>query len=303
MHEPISKLYNEYLYIENMSTVQMAIKKVLFLGQKPVCEAAWEMIQERDDKILDIVGVVTNKSADSVWWSSNRIARNVTGIPVIDNADRNSELILDVIDQQDVDLIISVHHPWILPAEILAAVDYNAINFHNGKLPKYKGYNPVNHAILNQDTEFGSTAHWMTDDVDDGNKIYEASFPIAPDDTAVSLYAKENNAALALLEHIFDDLAADTELPSRPLPEGGNFHSRASIDGLNEIEHADSPELDRKSRAFFFPPFEPAYIQQGENRHHILPDGAYDLLTKFGTNVRDLHEHMRETVDPVLEIN
>ncbi len=39
--------------------------------------------------------------------------------------------------------------------------------------------------------------------------------------------------------------------------------------------------MDKKARAFFFPPFEPAYLRRGENKYYVLPEevrGYLDLV-------------------------
>nr|ABQ76011.1 WbcV protein [uncultured haloarchaeon] len=252
----------------------------LFLGQKPTGEAAWRTLQRLNDGSIEIAAIATNTSPADVWWGSAEIYDTAgSEIPIIGSTERNNHQLLEIIENKGVDLILCVHHPWILPGSILEAVDYNAVTIHNAPLPEDKGYNTVNHAILNGDDQFSSSALWMAEEVDSGDLIYEGTFSIESDETAISLYIKAHYAAIAIFGQVITDLIADRPLPAKSMTKEGTFYPRESIEGLRQIEAPDSLELKQKSRAFFFPPFEPAYVQYGTNRYHVVPDGAYDKLT------------------------
>jgi len=61
------------------------------------------------------------------------------------------------------------------------------INFHPGPLPEYKGRNLCYHAIMNGETEFGATIHYMDENFDTGDIIEVRKFDITPDMTAEDL--------------------------------------------------------------------------------------------------------------------
>ena len=55
----------------------------------------------------------------------------------------------------------------------------------------------------------------------------------------------------------------------------GQYYRRNSIEGLKRIEDpCDADEVDRKCRAFYFPPFEPAHFEKGGRRFYVLPEGT-----------------------------
>lgn len=255
----------------------MTRPRVLFLGQKPFGEAAWERLREDGGGAVEVAAVVTNFSADAagVWWGSRRIADTAAGMPVIDNAERNEAALAEVILRYHIDLILCVQHPWVLSPVVLKLVDYRALNFHNAALPRYRGYNAVNHALLDRADRFTCTVHWMADEVDAGDMALECSFPIDPAETALSLYAKAHHAGLRLFDEVLAHLRDGRELPRRSMSAGGCFYGRRSIDRLREIRDPASPELALKARAFFFPPFEPAYVIAGGRCHYVLPPEAW----------------------------
>jgi hypothetical protein len=61
----------------------------------------------------------------------------------------------------------------------------------------------------------------------------------------------------------------------------GRFYSRHSIDTLREIKGLH--ELDVKSRAFFIPPFEPAFVLMNGRKVYVLPETLFNLGFKVGS--------------------
>jgi methionyl-tRNA formyltransferase len=201
-------------------------------------------------------------------------------------------MLVDTIKRYRVDTILCVQHSWILSSEVLAAVDYNALNFHNAKLPEYRGYNAVNHAILNRDEQFTCTAHWMTDKVDQGDIAYEVVLNISCDENALSLYAKCYHAGLLLFDKVLSDLCNLHSIPHRSMVGQERFYSRYSIDNLREIK--DLYELDVKSRAFYLPPFEPAFVLIKGRKVYVLPEILPNLGFKVG-NLKMLAQAVKAT--------
>ncbi len=267
------------------------MKKVLFLGQRPLGEACFDIALNVEG--IEIVAVASNKSAE-VWWESNAIYKRATerGIPFMDNEFRNNDAIMAAIRSLGVDMIISVQHCWILTNEILSAVNGQAFNLHMAKLPQYKGHYPFVHAILNDEREYSVTLHWMTPKVDYGDIAYEATFPIEPKDTAFDLYHKACDASIAIFRHLVGDVARARTPPAREMSGFHRFYSRNSLRDIEQvIDLTDKDEIDRKSRALFFPPFTPAYAMIGGKRIYLLPQRLEDAtecnLCRYGEPKND----------------
>ncbi len=248
--------------------------RILFIGQKPVGEAAWLRLRQAETAELEVVALCSNESAETVWWRSNAVFETRGDRRFVDAARRDDEAIRSAIDDLGVTLIVVVQYPWVLPPDVLERVDYNALVVHNARLPDYGGHNAVNHAILNGDATFACMALWAADEVDAGEIALTTEFAIDPAETALSLYGKAHHAALFLVDEIIRRLASGEELPRRRLEGDVRFHRRDSIEALRELESADPVEVDRKSRAFFFPPFEPAYVRIAGRKAYVLPESA-----------------------------
>lgn len=250
------------------------MKKILFLGQKPIGEKCFQYLINNLQENFKVCGVVSNQSKDEVWWKSNRIYEyaQMHQITFIDNAKRNNKYIHTLILEEQIDIILSVQHSWILPAYIIEAVNHTAFNLHNAKLPDYKGHNICSHAILNGETEYTSTIHWLIKEVDMGDIAYEKSFPILPDDTAKTLYDKAQNAGFEAFKEMMQDLNHGITPPRHKISGEGTFYSKKSIESLKKIiDINNSEEVDKKARAFYFPNFEMAYFELANKKYYVLP--------------------------------
>ncbi len=247
----------------------------VFLGQKPIGERCFARLRACAGRIR-LVGAVSNIGSDAPynWWKSDAIHRACMrdGIPFVSNERRNEEALAELIGAHGANAIISVQHPWILSAAILKLVGFRAFNLHNAKLPDYRGYNSISHAILNGDQTYTSTIHWMAETVDTGDIAFEETVAIESDDTARSLYDRACAAGERGFERLIDHLQRGADIPRVPIAGEGRFFGRRSLDALREVvDPGDPREVDRKTRAFHFPPFEPAYCTVDGARRYLIP--------------------------------
>ena len=64
------------------------------------------------------------------------------------------------------------------------------INCHAGKLPFYRGRNVLNWVLINDETEFGITVHYIDEGIDTGDIINQKTFPISDNDNYHSILQK-----------------------------------------------------------------------------------------------------------------
>jgi len=83
----------------------------------------------------------------------------------------------------------------ILPKKLYVLPPYGSINIHGSLLPRYRGAAPINHALLNGETETGLTSFFLTDRVDQGNIIHQVATSIGPDENFTSLYNRLSEMA------------------------------------------------------------------------------------------------------------
>jgi len=99
----------------------------------------------------------------------------------------NSAQFLESIYSHNCDLFVSMSFDQILRKELYAYPPLGTINCHAGKLPFYRGRNILNWALINDETEFGITVHYVDDGVDTGDIVMQRTYPISDEDDYASL--------------------------------------------------------------------------------------------------------------------
>jgi methionyl-tRNA formyltransferase len=70
-----------------------------------------------------------------------------------------------------------------LPPELLRIPSGGAFNVHGGLLPRYRGCNPIQWSLINDEKNAGVTMHVMTEDFDAGDIVAQRSVPMFWNDT------------------------------------------------------------------------------------------------------------------------
>lgn len=251
--------------------------KIAFLGQKKIGEEALDILLKKYNEQVDVCLIVSNKSSEN-WWNSNNCYKTALkeAIPFVDNSARNEDKIIATLKHIQADYLVCVQHPWILSSEILNYFKNKAFNFHNAKLPDYKGHNCCNHAILNSEETYTVTAHLLEKEVDAGDIIFEEVFEVEKKETAFSLYNKANKKAIFIFESLIKVLSQGGKLKYRKQVSGRSvFYKRTSIDVHRKIpSDLSSEEKLVIAKALYFPPFEPAYELVSGEKMYLLPEGG-----------------------------
>ena len=167
------------------------------------------------------------------------------------------------------DLGLSVLYWRKLRDEFLSIPTLGTINFHPALLPEYKGTGGYNLAIMDELNEWGNTAHYVDASIDTGEIIEVDRFPIdAETETAQSLERKTMQALEDFARRIITRaIESKTKLPTTP-NIGGRYVSRDEMEAMKQIHDGDN--IEKKIRAFWFPPYDGAYVEI--NGQEIHPD-------------------------------
>ena len=109
--------------------------------------------------------------------------------------------------------VIAVVAYKILPPEVFTAASAGAFNLHGSLLPKYRGAAPINHAIMNGETETGVTTFFLEPSVDTGNIILQRSLSIGPDETAGSVHDRMKELGAEVVVETVRQIEAGTVDP------------------------------------------------------------------------------------------
>ncbi len=90
--------------------------------------------------------------------------------------------------------------------DVLDLVHGRAFNVHAALLPRHRGPNPIQWALIHGDADTGVTLHVMDDDFDHGAIVAQSSLTILPDDTWLTLSARVRAHTATLLDHTLPTL-------------------------------------------------------------------------------------------------
>ncbi|PWS26543.1 phosphoribosylglycinamide formyltransferase [Pedobacter yonginense] len=91
--------------------------------------------------------------------------------------------IIDLLKNLDVDFIVLAGFLWLVPQNLIAAYPGRIINIHPAILPKFGGKgmygDHVHNAVMAAgETEGGITIHYVDENYDEGEYIYQAKYKI-----------------------------------------------------------------------------------------------------------------------------
>lgn len=110
--------------------------------------------------------------------SSLEAAARVLNVPVLRPANVNAPEFVEMIKWMDADLGVSIACNQIMRRPLLDSARRGFVNFHAGQLPRYRGRNVINWAIINGESEIGLTAHFVDEGIDTGDIILQQTLPI-----------------------------------------------------------------------------------------------------------------------------
>ena len=117
------------------------------------------------------------------------------------------------MDNWRVDLAVSVTYDKIIRQWFIDKCD-RIINVHNGPLPRYRGVNPINWALKNNEPQHGVTIHEITPGIDDGPIVSQVLFPINPVvDEVVDVYERSLHFGWKLFKETMPNLWTIQPMP------------------------------------------------------------------------------------------
>ena len=122
---------------------------------------------------VDIVGVVSNHEDMRGLVDWHRIPFH--HLPVSpDNRRQQESAMLALFEREKADLLVLARYMQILSNETSRALTGRCINIHHSFLPSFKGARPYHQAYQRGVKIIGATAHYVTEDLDEGPIIEQA---------------------------------------------------------------------------------------------------------------------------------
>ena len=171
------------------------------------------LVSKEDQCLLTILGSIRKREIDAnieVIIGTSDILKPIAdeaGIPfyVVNNIDQGQAeyQILQLIEQFNVDLIVLARYMRILTPNFVWRYPNRIINIHPSLLPAFPGAYPYVQAYERGAKIVGCTAHFVTEDLDQGPIICQESFKVSQSDTLDTIKRKgQTLEGMTLLEAV-----------------------------------------------------------------------------------------------------
>ena len=116
---------------------------------------------------IDVVAVVSNHP--DLRWMADNYGIPFHHVPVAASTRAEAEgRLLELVDELGVDLVVLARYMQILSNDLCKQLEGRAINIHHSMLPSFKGARPYHQAYSRGVKVVGATAHYVTEDLDEG---------------------------------------------------------------------------------------------------------------------------------------
>jgi methionyl-tRNA formyltransferase len=166
----------------------MVEPKIIFMGTPEFAVPALEEIHSKY-KVSAVVTIPVKIKGRGLKMipSAVKIKADELNIPVLQPEDLKNQDFLEKINEINPDIIVVIAFR-ILPKILYSKAKIASFNIHGSLLPKYRGAAPINHAIINGETESGLTSFILQDKVDTGNILLQKTLKLNSEMTSGELH-------------------------------------------------------------------------------------------------------------------
>jgi len=207
------------------------------------------------DERFDIAGVLVPRSdvrlcpSQSTWATARRLRTRATAVE-----DINSLETMAYIKSLGVDVLVLCSFSQILNRDLFELPSRATINLHPGKLPEYRGGNPLNWAIIRGEKHAWLTIHHVVEEIDAGAILAEQVLSIEPQDSINVVRQKALRLFPPLLAKVLYTLRAgplDGKLVD--LSQGTYYPPLAANDARINWQSMSAEQITNLVRAFDTP--------------------------------------------------
>lgn len=237
--------------------------KIVFMGTPDFSTGALEALLEAGH---DIIAVVTQPDkpkgrSGQMQFPPVKECALKHGLTVLQPKKVKTPEWVERLRALQADIFVVAAFGQILSKEILDMPRYGCVNIHASLLPKYRGAAPINWAIINGDEETGVTIMQMNEGVDTGDMLTRKVVPIAPKETAETLFDKLAKAGAELIVETLPKLEAG-ELTPVAQDESQATHVKMMGKSLGRIDwNKDAAVIERLVRGLNSWPSAYTYFQ------------------------------------------
>ena len=174
--------------------------KIVFMGTPEFAVTTLEALLEAGKNIVAVITAPDRPAGRGQKLQSSAVKECALkyNIPVLQPSKLKDPSFLEELRSYEADLQIVVAFR-MLPELVWNMPPLGTINLHASLLPQYRGAAPINHAIINGETETGVSTFFLNHAIDTGNILFSEKVSIAKTDNAGDLHDKLMHVGASLL--------------------------------------------------------------------------------------------------------
>ena len=161
----------------------------MLVSKQDHCLADLLQRHKRDELHIDIPVIISNHDTCAGWAELFKIPFSVCPVTK-ETKPQQERQVLSLLKDHRVELVVMARYMQILSASFLSEVRCPVINIHHSFLPAFIGANPYRQAYDRGVKIIGATAHYATDDLDEGPIIEQDVIRVGHRDTVDDLVRK-----------------------------------------------------------------------------------------------------------------
>lgn len=188
--------------------------KIVFLGTPEFAVESLDAIIKAGHEVLAVV-TATDKPAGrghKLLPSAVKQYALEHGLEVLQPEKLRDETFLNRLRELNADLNVVIAFR-MLPREVWNMPRLGTMNLHASLLPRYRGAAPINHAVMNGDSETGVTTFLLKHEIDTGDMLRQASIPIGENENVGSVHDRLMHLGAKVVVDSINDLADGTATP------------------------------------------------------------------------------------------
>jgi formyltetrahydrofolate deformylase len=183
---PIAKVF-EMRFEVHRSNHRMRVG--MLVSKQDHCLADLLQRHKRDELHVNIPVIISNHETCAAWAELFKIQFAVCPVTK-ETKPQQEQHVLSVLKGHRVELVVMARYMQILSANFLTQVGCPVINIHHSFLPAFIGANPYRQAYDRGVKIIGATAHYATEDLDEGPIIEQDVIRVGHRDTVDDLVRK-----------------------------------------------------------------------------------------------------------------
>ena len=184
--------------------------KIIFMGNSEIACPILNALKKSKHQILSVVSNSPKALGRGMTYQYTPVGKlaNKLDLKLISVDSLKNKQFISTIEKLQADIFVVVAFR-ILPSILLSLTNKGAMNLHASLLPKYRGAAPIQHAILNGDSETGISTFIIDKNLDTGPILLQKKISISNQDNFDTLSKKISNEGPVLILKSLDLLEKD----------------------------------------------------------------------------------------------